>query len=163
MSAQPLRSSARLRGHLLHPPLATAVVGFWLASAFFDALALFQVGEWYWQAAATSLAAGLVAALPAALAGALDFAALPAEPRLERTAMRHIAGVLGAGLLLLTALLLHRSAFAQRPPELPLFAVVSTWLGVGLLAVGASFGGELVFRFGIGVAPPPLEGEHDVG
>lgn len=142
------RGHARGRaGHPLHALAVHLPLGLWTFAALADA-----VGPRHPLAPALAqgcLAAGLVAAVPALVTGLLDYGRLPVGSPAETAAQRHLALVLAAtGLFALSMAWRAASGGAGGAPE---GARAASLLGLLALLPGAYYGGELVFRHGIGV------------
>lgn len=137
----------RLGGHPLHPLLVHFPVALWSMMPIWDMLGLLQEQVLWWQIGYWSLAAGLAMALPAMAAGLIDFAAIGNNPAAERIALRHMALVAGAACIALVNLLLRHGQ--PMPPD-PLLSLGLSAFCLGLTLSGGWFGGELVYRHGIG-------------
>lgn len=140
----------RLGGHPLHPLLVHFPIALWASVSLWDLLALVRGDSLWWAMAFWSLIAGLVLAVPAALAGLADFVALGPSHPADRIANLHLATMLGA------AGLYGLSAFARDGPGVlagadRTLALVTALGGLALVAVGGWLGGQLVYRFGVGV------------
>ena len=145
------RSTFRIAGHPLHPMLVPLPIGF-LVGAF-----LTDMGYWWtaWASfayfSAWLIAAGIVTALLAAIAGFTDFFG---EPRIRalKIAWWHMIGNLTAVVLSAVNLLIHMrdGAAAVLPTGIVLSGVV-----VALLLFNGWMGGEMVFRQGVGVRDRP--------
>ncbi|WP_405463047.1 Rieske (2Fe-2S) protein [Streptomyces jietaisiensis] len=121
----------RWLGHPVHPLLVQVPVGSWLSAAVLD---LFPGQR---RAARTLIATGLGAALPAALAGWVDWAELHREQM--RVGLVHAAAnVAGIGLYAgsLTARLRGREALGR----------TLGLAGLGAVGVGGALGGHLAYR-----------------
>jgi nitrite reductase/ring-hydroxylating ferredoxin subunit len=123
-------------GHPLHPAMVQAPLGAWMSAAVLDALP----GQ---EAAATTLVAlGTAGAVPAAAAGANDWAALSREQRrvgLVHGAVNTVALTLYG--ISLTARLQGRHTAGRRVG----------YLGLAVAGVGAYLGGHLSYALGAGV------------
>ena len=141
------RSTVRIAGHPVHPMLVPLPIGF-LVGAFLTDIAYWWSG-WASFAYFSSwlIAAGLVAALLAALAGFIDFLG---EPRIRaiRKTWYHLFGNLAAVLLSVVNFVVHLrdGAAAVLPTGILLSGVVTL-----LLLFNGWMGGELVFRGRVGV------------
>jgi uncharacterized membrane protein len=131
----------RFLGHPLHSVLTHFPIALLITGAACDGAA------WAWPeiepVARFLLLVGLLSALPAALVGLVDWAALGSDARVQRVASRHIVFV-ALALVPFVASLWCRGHVAA-PLALALDA-----LGSALLGVGGWHGGELVFGHGIG-------------
>lgn len=124
----------RWMGHPLHPLLVQLPIGAWTSAALLD----LRGGQE--RAARTLVATGLVAAVPAALAGTVDFA--DQRPEQERVGVVHASSNT-------VALTLYGASLAVRSRggsgRLLGFA------GLAAVAVGGLLGGHLAYRQGGGV------------
>jgi uncharacterized membrane protein len=140
---------ARIAGHPLHPALVHFPVALWSVTWAWDVLGAWTGSEVWWQTGFWCLVAGTIMALPAAVAGAMDFAALGERHPAERTALRHM-------MLMGTALAVFIAALVVRAGPLPpagwrLYAALAlSSVGLALLAIGGWYGGRLVYQHGLG-------------
>jgi uncharacterized membrane protein len=115
-----------------------------------DILAVWQGGDFWWKAAFWTLIVGLIAALPTAVTGFLDYLMLTRDSRAQRTATNHM-------LVMLTAVAAFAgAAIAQGGPSAASGSRAAVVVGLAaggtlLTGIGGWLGGELVFRHGIGV------------
>jgi uncharacterized membrane protein len=147
------KSTAKIAGHPIHPMLVPLPIGF-LVGALLTDIAYVGWGWAYFAYFSTWLiAAGIVTALIAAIAGFTDFLG-DRRIRQIRKAWYHMIGNLAAVVLSIVNLLIHNrdGAMAVVPTGITLSAIV-----VLLLLFNGWMGGELVFRGGVGVLP--LQGE----
>jgi uncharacterized membrane protein len=136
-------------GHPAHAALSAFPLALLSVSIVGDGLALLEGGTFWWSASFWAVATGFCAALPTACAGLIDFAAIESGQPAAKTAMTHM-------LLMLTAVcffgmdLLVRGGTA--PPQVPeqVGTVVVDAVATVILLIGGWYGGELVFRHGIG-------------
>lgn len=142
-------SRAKVAGHPVHPMLIVFPIGLYIVSFIFD-LVYIGAGDPFWfRAAFWTMLIGFAGNLAAALPGFVDFLAIPAGSEARKIATYHMgAGLLIAALYLIN-LLSRNWGVAQGPrPWLP---ILLNLVGVGLISVQGWLGGELVYRFGIGV------------
>ncbi len=138
----------RLFGHPLHPMMVHFPVALWSLATISDGATLLGVAP-AWPIAWMCTIAGVALALPAMVAGMIDFASVREEA--VPVAMRHM-GVMGTAWMAYLASLLIRSdglAPSATPEPLAMAAGVAGFL---LLAAGAWLGGQLVYHLGVGVA-----------
>lgn len=146
-------------GHPYHPMLVTLPIGAWLASLLFDIAShlvnrpgfLTQGSEWL-------IAAGVLAAVAAGVAGFADLAAIPSGTAACRTAYAHMY-------INLTLMFAYTGNFVWRYRTYSHGAPV----GVGMLAlsmvcvaalgVSGYLGGKLAFRYGVRVADELTQAE----
>src|SRR6266550_29387 len=142
-------------GHPLHPVLTDIPLGAWTLAVVFDLIYIFsQHSPTARTAAEILLAAGIVAALGAAITGYTDWG--DTVDRERRVGLTH-------GLLNLVATVLYVISLAMRltgPGQR--LAILLSWIGYALLITAAYLGGELVFNIGTGVnhhawQQPPTE------
>lgn len=139
----------RVAGHPLHPMLVHFPVALWTLSVATDAGGLVTGKETWWAASFACQALGALAALPAMVAGALDFASMPrAHPGLN-TAVAHLTAMSMAWLLFLASLAIRGLPGPESPP---LSAILPGFAGFLTMAVGGWLGGRLVYHFGVGVS-----------
>jgi nitrite reductase/ring-hydroxylating ferredoxin subunit/uncharacterized membrane protein len=140
-------------GHPLHPVLIQAPVGAWVSAAVLDAL------PGATRPATVLVGVGTASALPAAVAGWNDWAALPRGPR--RVGLVHaVSNGVGIGL--------YAASFIARLTGNHRLGKGLAYAGLSAASLGAYLGGHLVYRFGAGVnqaAPAEHripEGWHDL-
>lgn len=138
------------RGHPIHPPLTDVVVG-----AFTVAVVAVVVG-WvgFLEARMVDVAflasvVGLVAALPTATTGFVDYLRMPRGSSLRRTTTLHwVAMVLSVAVFTAGAALLQPGDAGGRMPILGGAVVVGGWV---VLLFGSWVGGGIVFHHGMRV------------
>lgn len=131
---------------LVHFPLAA-----WLFTAASDVTWLVMGTPFFSHMAVFMCLAGVAAGAIAAMFGAGDLQRVKGQKSLERIAYIH-AGLMGSAWVLSTIALVLRidEMFMTRIPE-PLAVIVLDFLVAALVLAGAFFGGELVYRHGVGV------------
>ena len=134
-------SGERWFGHPLHPALVAVPAGAWLVSAWYDRRSARTEDPHDEAVADATLRLGLVAAIPAALAGIAQF--LPTDGEARRIAAVHWA-------LNATAVSLYTVSSVLRGRGRRASARRSALLGLGLVGPGAYLGGHLVYRLGVG-------------
>lgn len=143
----------RFQGHPLHPVLCHLPIGAWGASAVWDALALLGQGSHFWDFSRASIALGLLAAVPAAVTGFVDYLALPNDHPAEKTATLHLLVMSSTVCVYLASLLARGTEMSAAGPG-PGLALALSALGLLLLGVGGWLGGELVYRHAVGIKSP---------
>jgi uncharacterized membrane protein len=139
----------RVLGHPLHPALAAFPIAFLSGSVLADAIALLRSDPFWWAVSFWVAAAGVLVAVPTAGAGLVDYTTIRAGDRALRTGTVHLTvmlvavGCFGIDLLLRGGPAVPRGALV--PATVALDAV-----GAAVLTVGGWYGGELVFRHGVG-------------
>ncbi len=140
-----MRSRAHIAGHPIHPMLVVFPIGLWVFS-FVSDLIYAGGGNTLWAVLAYyTMAGGILGALAAAIFGAIDlFSITTGETR--RIGLVHMS------LNLLIVVLFVINLWKRAGTEVPSAGLI--WLSgisIGLLLVSGWFGGELVFRHGVGV------------
>lgn len=137
-------------GHPLHPPLTDVTVGLYTGATAFGVLSALGASE---ENTATAwwllLVGGLVATVPTALTGLLDWLDLSRGTPLWRTATLHLTAMVSAAVLFLIAAVVGHGDYVDR--TVGGGALVLTVIGFGLLTLGGWLGGAVVFTHGMRV------------
>jgi uncharacterized membrane protein len=142
-----MESRARLFGHAVHPMLIVFPLGLLSTAVAFDIVGLISGEARWYQIGYYLIAAGVVGGLAAALAGWIDWAAIPSRTRAKRIGLVHgVGNVLVLGLFALSWVLRR-----ETPGPPPTEAVVASVVALVLAVVTGWLGGELVERLGVGV------------
>ena len=143
-------------GHPLHPALVAVPIGAWIASLVFDLGSRFvDDGAFLVRGSRWLIALGVLGALVAAMAGLLDFFAIPGGTPAFRTAVVHLSLNLAVTAAYAVNFLL-RDAAAPRVGWGPLaLSVVS----LAALTVSGYLGGKLAYRYGVRVADESTQSE----
>jgi uncharacterized membrane protein/nitrite reductase/ring-hydroxylating ferredoxin subunit len=143
-----MRSKASFKGHPIHPALIPFPFAFLYGALIFDALGLLADRPALWSTAGHLSAAGIIAALIAAVPGFIDYVyTVPPNSTGKARATKHMV-------LNLTAIGLVAVALWLRPesPTAPGFPVIGLELvAVGVLSSAGWMGGTLVSRNQISV------------
>lgn len=153
----------RVFGHPLHAALSHFPMGLLGTSLLWDVIGVWRGEAVWWAVSYWSVVAGLVTAGVAAVAGAVDYAAIEqGDPALD-TGNRHL-------LLILCALVPYFvGLIAKGGPGVPagravLGALLLDGAGLLLLTAGGWYGGHLVFHHGVGRdAPLTVPSERAAG
>jgi nitrite reductase/ring-hydroxylating ferredoxin subunit/uncharacterized membrane protein len=133
-------------GHPLHAILTDIVIGSWIFSGLFDWIGLLagpgSTRKSAEETADTLLALGNASAVPTALAGLADYTAIPG--RAMTTGASH-------GLLNTAGLALNLLAQASRKSGQRGRGIFLSAFALGLMTVSAWLGGELVYKYSVGV------------
>ncbi|KYF95073.1 DUF2231 domain-containing protein [Sorangium sp. So ce394] len=135
-------------GHPLHPVLVTIPIGAWSCGLVLDFAGIGRRGRRLHRGADASTAIGLGGALVAALAGLADWSTTLGSAK--RIGFVHgamnlaIAGVYGASL-------------ASRAIGLRPLGIALSTAGFGLAGASGWLGGELIYRYGVGVSHDACE------
>jgi len=139
----------RALGHPLHAMLSDFPLALLGTSLLWDALGLWRGEAVWWAISFWNMALGVTAAFVAAMAGAVDYAAIKQGDQAEKLATSHMMIMLLAVSMYVVSLLLRGG------PAAPIGAgrvgaLILESLGLILLMVGGWCGGHLVFHHGIG-------------
>ena len=129
-------------GEPLHVILTDAPIGAWTMALLFDGLELITKRREFALAADTSIAMGLVGAVGAAAAGAVDWSDV--DPPARRVGMIH-------GLLNLSATSLFAASLILRRKKSRTAGRVTAALGEAVMTIAAQLGGKMVYRYRVGV------------
>jgi len=143
-----MESKAKVMGHPIHPMLIVFPLGLFATAVIFDLIAFFRGNmPFLYEASFWMIAAGIIGGLLAALFGAIDWWAIPANTRAKAIGLWH-----GVGNVVVT--LLFAISWYLRYPDRdypPSLAIALSFIGVLLALVTGWLGGELVDRLGVGV------------
>lgn len=143
-----MQGKATFKGHPVHPMLVPFPIAFWVGSLIADILH-FATGAAVWTPMGTGLiAAGIIGALLAAIAGFVDYTTAPMDVKTKRTATRHLT----LNLIIVTVYAVNLY-LRWRVPEIPAGYVLSI-LAVLALMYSGWLGGDLVYDHKVGVEEP---------
>ena len=147
-----MESKCRVRGHPLHPILVSFPIALFSLSFLFDLAYVWQREPLWYRFAFYEMAAGYAGALAAAVPGAVDFfLVVPSCRKISRAAGAH--AVLGLSLLVVYGINLALRIGTPADEATNMWVAVGlSALGLSLLTLAAWFGGELVYRYHIGVS-----------
>jgi uncharacterized membrane protein len=141
---------AKLLGHHVHPMLVVFPLGLLAISVFFDITYLATKRVVFAETAYWNILAGVIGGLAAAVFGAWDWLAIPAQTRAKRIGALHgVTNVIVVGLFTLSWLIRRGDPLHHVPP---VAALALSFIAIAFALVGGWLGGELVERLGIGVA-----------
>lgn len=139
----------RFLGHSIHPMVTDFPIALWMTSIFWDVIRLWR-NEPLWAAMAFwTLLLGIVAAIPSALSGFLEYAAIPDKHPAIRKGTWHMV------VMLFAAALFTASFLVRKGPELLTgnqmwLALALSLTGAIVVLIGGWLGGDLVAHFGLG-------------
>jgi uncharacterized membrane protein len=143
-----VESRLKVLGHPVHPMLIVFPLGLLTTAVIFDLIDIAGGPGVLGDVAYWNIAVGLIGGILAAVTGAVDLLAIPAGTRAKRIGVLH--AVTNTGVIVLFAgVWVVRMSASQRAAGGGLVAIELVALGVA--AVGAWLGGELVDRLGVGV------------
>jgi len=152
-------SKARILGHPIHPMLVALPIGMFVATIGAELAHIGTLDPFYYRAAMVANVAGVVAALIAAIPGAIDLFSLPRESAARRTGIKH------AGLNLLTVVVFAVSAGFLYAGWSSRVMVRGEWnldahipllidaVGLVMLTIAGALGFALVQTHHVGVKP----------
>ena len=140
----------QMAGHPLHPAFVHFPLGILPLVPLWDLLGIVRGEPYWWTIAFWTAVAGVAIAGITLTTGFLDYAALPEDERITRTADRHMYVMLAAGGIFIGRLLAQGGA---APPAggSSILALALSVVGAVLLLLGGWLGGELVYEHGVGV------------
>jgi uncharacterized membrane protein/nitrite reductase/ring-hydroxylating ferredoxin subunit len=142
-----MRSRASISSHPIHPALIPFPFAFLVGAFLFDLLALLFDKPGFRTTAGYLAIAGVIAALIAAIPGAIDyFTTVPPKSSGKERATKHALVNLSAVALFFVAYLIRDTAGTT-------VVLLLEAIGTGLLGTGGYLGGTLVYRNQIGVDP----------
>ena len=155
---EPLTVVAGPYGHPFHPILVTIPIGAWIGSLILD-IASRSVDQpaglargAYWL-----IAAGVIAALIAAVFGLLDLLTIPRATRAFTVGLTHLAiNLVVVGLFVASWLVRRSDGLGGPTPVLPF---VLSIVAIALLLVSGWLGGMLTYRYGVRVADEATQAE----
>lgn len=145
----------------LHPLFVHFPIALLLASVLFDLIAILSKRDTFEKAAFWNLAFGLIAAAATAVTGLQAEESVPPFPAMHDTVERHetLAFVtLGAFALLFLWRVVKGGKLFTR---FRAYYLVLAFIGVLGLSATAYYGGELVYKFGVGMQQPPKWNEQN--
>lgn len=148
-----MKRGLRVLGHPVHAVLSDFPIALMGTSLLWDSIGIWRGESVWWAISFWSIVLGLCTSVVAALAGAVDYVAIPQDDRAQGTALRHMLLMLSALAPYLISVVVRGGAHA--PAGNTLYIVLGLeLLGVLLLSIGGWFGGHLVFHHGVGRSEP---------
>ena len=142
------RSTARIGGHPIHPMLVSIPIACFVLTLLSD-LAYAATANMQWaNMSVWLLTVGLVVSIFVVLAGLIDFFGDRRIPRLRDAWIHGLGNALALIIAIINAFVHSRDAWTSVVP----LGLLLSFLTVAILACTAWFGGELVYRHGVGMA-----------
>jgi uncharacterized membrane protein len=139
-----------LPGHPLHPPLTDATIGIYTAATVLGVLSAIGVSDRNTAAAWwLTLVLGLIATVPTALTGFVDWLGIEWGTPLWRTATIHALSMVTAAVFFLLAAVFGHAGYVDHAVRSG--ALILTLIGFGMLTLGGWLGGSVVFVHGMRV------------
>lgn len=137
--------------HPIHPMLAHFPLAAWIFMAACDVTWMVTGTPFFSHVATFLCLAGVVMGGLAAMFGAMDLSRVKGQKPLERIAFTH-ASLMGTAWVIAAVTMVLRidDLYLTIIPE-PVLVIVLDFAIAALVVAGAFFGGELVYRHGIGV------------
>jgi uncharacterized membrane protein len=148
-----MKSQLSIAGHPIHPAVVALPIGLfvWSLVACIVYVASDSNQMWY-DISYWSAIAGIIAAIVAAAAGAVDGLTIGQDSDARSTVMAHAGLNVVVLALFVVAVLMMRNDGAVDGSDLTLVVILQA-VAVGLLALSGWLGGELVFRHHLGMIP----------
>jgi uncharacterized membrane protein len=137
--------------HPIHPMLVHFPLACWLLTAASDVAALAMARPFFWHVSALLSLTGLVMGGIAAMFRAMELQRVKGQARLERLAAIHGGIMGGAWVVALVAMVLRIDDLLLTRIPAPMIVHVLDFVVAGLVLAGAFLGGEMVYRYGVGV------------
>jgi uncharacterized membrane protein len=148
-----MRSRANIKGHPIHPMLIPFPLALWVTSFIVDILYYFTRHPTLLTLAKFMLAAGCIAALLAAIFGFIDWLAIN-NGEVKRVANWHARLNVIALIVFAISLFLRMGSYSDWVGRSLTIPFLLSLVGVILISISGWLGGELVFRYGVGVDKP---------
>jgi uncharacterized membrane protein len=154
---RPLTLLAGTYGHPIHPALVALPIGAWVASFVFD-LASRVVAQpaFLSEGSRWLIVIGILGAVVAATAGALDLFAIPTGTPAFRTGLVHMTLNLAATVAYAVNVLVLREETAG---PVGWGAIVLSAVSLALVGAAGFLGGKLAYRYGVRVADERTQAE----
>ncbi len=159
MSGRKFKGLRGFAGKPFHPPLTDVPVACYVVAAAFDLISYIAarrggesgtVARDFFISATHVLVAGAIASLPTALTGFWDWLkSTPKYSQAWRTANTHMAIMLGVTALVIVDIVMRLSSWDDGFASLGIM-ILTVAIG-GLVALGATYGGALVYEYGFNV------------
>ena len=143
-------SRAKILGHPVHPMLIVFPIGLYITSFIFDIVYLSTGAPFWFRMAYWTILIGLIGNVAAALPGFLDYLILPPNTEARQIATYHMGICLTLAILYFANLLLRGWGIIAADQR-PWGVVILNLVGVLLIGLQGWLGGELVYRYGVGL------------
>ena len=149
-----MKAFANIGCHPIHPMLIPIPIGLWVFAMVADIIFMWR-GNPVWKSVAFyCIAGGIVGAALAAALGLIDLLGVK-DPKAFRVGVMHAGFNVAALLLFVLNLYLRTVGGSHRVGADSSVPLALSVIGVLILAVSGWLGGELVFRYGLGVDTRP--------
>ena len=144
-------SKARIGGHPIHPMLVHFPLALWTTSFAADVVFYFQRNVKLLYVAKFLLAAGILGAAAAAIPGIMDWAAIK-NPEAKKIANWHARLNILALIIFCVSLYLRLERNGGIVGHRLMIPFILSLVGVILISISGYLGGDLAYRYGIGVS-----------
>jgi uncharacterized membrane protein len=146
-----MKTRASFAGEPIHPMLVHYPIALWTTSVITDVIFYFQRNGSLILISKFLIAAGIVGALLAAVPGLIDWLTIT-DPVVKKTGNLHLILNVSALLLFVVSLYLRMKNYGAPLVgfhlKVPFVVSVAGWID---MAIGASLGGKLVYKYRMGV------------
>lgn len=143
------KTGSSFSGHPLHPIFTHFPMALWMVSLLWDGLGLWRGDPFWWNFSFWCITVGLIFAFLAVVTGLIDYVKLPQGGPADSTAMRHMLIVIAAAVMYTGSFFFRLGMPIPTGNRLILVLALSV-SGFVLLLIGGWYGGELVYRYGVG-------------
>ncbi|MEA2203423.1 MAG: hypothetical protein QOE77_199 [Blastocatellia bacterium] len=146
-----MESRARIGGHPIHPMLVPFPIALWTTSFVADVIFYFQRNSSFLFVAKFLLAAGILGALGAAVVGFIDWMAIK-DQGAKKVANWHARLNMLALILFLLSFFFRLGRYGGLVGHHLTIPFCLSAAGVILISISGYLGGELAYRYGIGLS-----------
>lgn len=147
-----MASKASIGGHPIHPMLVPFPIALWTTSFVLDIWFYFQRNPSSLLISKFMIAAGCLGAIAAAIPGIVDWLTLK-DPQIARTANWHARLNIVALIIFALSLFFRMQRGGEYVGRRLTIPFLLSAAGVLLIGISGWLGGELAYRYGVGVAP----------
>jgi uncharacterized membrane protein len=144
-----MKSKATIAGHPVHPMLIPFPLALWATSFVVDVLFYFLRHPTLLVIAKFMIAAGCIGAIAAAIPGIIDWLSIK-NGDVKKVANWHARLNIAALVVFAISLFLRMGSYSELVGRRLTVPFLLSLVGVILISISGWFGGELVFRYGIG-------------
>ena len=145
-----MQSRAHIGGHPIHPMLIPFPLALWATSFAVDVLFYFTRHPTLLVIAKFMLAAGCIAAVAAAIPGIIDWLAIK-NGEVKKAANWHARLNIIALIVFAVSLFLRMNSYSHLVGRRLTIPFLLSLVGVILITISGWLGGEMVFRYGVGL------------
>jgi uncharacterized membrane protein len=157
MKGRTFKGLRGLAGKPLHPPLTDVPVTAYLFVAVFDVISIAahsshaELARQMYLAGSWTLLGGAAVSVLAALTGAIDWwKSSEAGTQARRTINAHAITMIIVTVIVIVDVVIRLTGYHHRPYA-PALIVVLSVVAAGLVSIGATYGGSLVYDYGFNV------------